>query len=68
MTDDIKLEPYELNDQCNTCGNVSKVRGNLQKKKSIFKDIIQTGGWVVKAFSKNFKEHIFDIRWGQIPF
>ena len=29
------------------------VRGNLQKKESIFKDIIQTGGWAVKAFSKN---------------
>ena len=33
----------------------STLRGNLQKKKSIFKDIIQTGGWVVKASSKKFQ-------------
>ena len=40
----------------------------VSKKESIFKDNIQAGGWVVKAFSKNFNELIFDIRWGQFPF
>ena len=29
------------------------IRGNV-KKKSLFKDIIHIGGWVVKAFSKFF--------------
>ena len=28
------------------------LRGNVKKKKSLFKDIIHIGGWVVKAFSK----------------
>ena len=34
--------------------------GVTSKKKSIFKDIIQTGGWVEKAFSKIFNELIFN--------
>ena len=47
--------------------DVKQLRGNV-KKKSLFKDIIHIGGWVVKAFSKFFNKLIFDIRWGQIPF
>ena len=31
-----------------------KGKGSCKKKKSIFEDIIQEGGWVVKAFSKFF--------------
>ena len=34
--------------------NKKEVSGNVKKKKSIFKDIIQVGGWVLKAFSKIF--------------
>ena len=36
-----------------TYSGYSQLSGNV-KKKSIFKDIIHTGGWVVKAFSKFF--------------
>ena len=31
----------------------------MSRKKSIFKDIIHIGGWVVKAFSKNFLINLF---------
>ena len=34
--------------------SVAMISGNVKKKKSIFKDIIQVGGWVLKAFSKFF--------------
>ena len=52
-------------DSCHV--NISILRGNV-KKKSLFKDIIHIGGWVVKAFSKFFNKLIFDIRLVQIPF
>ena len=57
--DDFKLLRGFGNGQTNERTDIGGCRVAFATEKSIFKDIIQTGGWVVKAFYKKNLMNLF---------